>query len=88
MPIIVLLLLSILKKLEFCVDGGKKCTAPQWLRKLKKEWWSKVVPCLLYASSCGSLDAVKHFIASGQEPSVRYTQQWLHHNRVIFYICC
>ena len=63
---------SILEKLDTCVDGGKNCAAPQWHRQLKKEWWSKVVPYLLYASSCGSLDAVKHFIASGQEPSVRY----------------
>ena len=88
MPIIVLLLFSILKKLESCVDGGKKCTAPEWLRKLKKEWWDKMVPCFLHASSCGSLDVVKYFIDSGQKPNIRYTEQCLHHNRVLFYICC
>lgn len=87
MPITVLLF-SILKKLESCVDGGKICAAPQWLRQLKKEWWSKVVPCLLYASSCGSLDVVKYFIESGQKPNIRYTEQCLHHYRVLFYICC
>ena len=63
---------SILKTFKSCVDEGKKCTAPQWLRKLKKGWWSKVVPYFLLASSCGSLDVVKYFIESGQKPNIRY----------------
>jgi len=62
---------SILKTFKSCVDEGKKCTAPKWHRKLKKEWWSEVVPYFLYASSCGSLDAVKFFIESGQKPNIR-----------------
>ena len=63
---------SILKTFKSCVDEGKKCTAPQWLRKLKKGWWSKVVPYFLLASSCGALDVVKYFIESGQKPNIRY----------------
>ena len=47
-------------------------TTPEWHRKLQSEWWSEVVPYFLYASSCGSLGAVKYFIASGKEPNVRY----------------
>ena len=62
---------SILKTLNSCVGIGREAIPPQWLRKLKTEWWDKMVPYFLLASSCGSLDAVEYFIASGQEPTVR-----------------
>ena len=63
---------SILQTLKTCIDGGRVTTKPGWHRKLKSEWWSKVVPYFLYACSCGSLDTVKYLIDSGKEPNVRY----------------
>lgn len=63
---------SILRMLEGCIYGGRECTTPWWQRKLKEEWWNRVVPYFLYASACGSLSAVEYFIASGQEPTIRY----------------
>lgn len=72
LPITYLLQHSILQTLKTCIDGGRVTTKPGWHRKLKSEWWSKVVPYFLYACSCGSLDAVKYFIDSGREPNIRY----------------
>ena len=64
---------SILQTLKTCVDKGREAIPPQWHRRLKTNWWSKMVPYFLYACSCGSLDAVKYFIDSGREPNIRYT---------------
>ena len=68
---------SILKTLQTCVDERRK--DPRQQHQLKTEWWDKMVPCFLHASSCGSLDAVKYFIDSGKEPNIRYIiKQHLH----------
>ena len=66
------LFVSILKTLEACVYGERECTMPRWHHNLKNKWCHKLVPYVLYASACGSLSAVKYFIASGQEPNIRY----------------
>jgi len=39
---------------------------------MKKDWWSEMIPLFLYASSCGSLSAVKYFIDCGYKPNIRY----------------
>ena len=62
---------SILKTFKACVDEGRKPTAPLWQHRLKTEWWSKIVPHIIFASSSGSLGAVKYYIDSGQEPNIR-----------------
>ena len=64
--------ISILETLKACVDGEREAIPPLWHRKLKTDWWNKVVPYFLYAASCGSLVAVKCFIASGHKPNIRY----------------
>ena len=63
---------SVLKTLETRIYGERECTTPRWHHNLKNKWWHKIVPYVLYASACGSLSAVKYFIASGQEPTIRY----------------
>ena len=79
LPITYLLQHSILQTLKTCIDGGRVTTKPGWHRKLKSEWWSKVVPYFLYACSCGSLDTVKYLIDSGKEPNVRYIVKIVHY---------
>ena len=63
---------SILETLETCIDKGKVDPAPVWSRKLKTEWWKHMVKSIIYASSNGSLRAVKYFIDKGQKPHIRY----------------
>ena len=63
---------SILKTLESCIDEGVVDTAPVWNRKLKANWWKEMVKYILYASSNGSMRAVKYFIDKGQKPHIRY----------------
>ena len=63
---------SILETLESCIDEGTVDTAPMWHRKLKAEWWKDMVNYIIYASSNGSLRAVKYFIDKGQKPHIRY----------------
>jgi len=58
--------------LKECVEGGRECTTPRWHRRMKKDWWSEMIPLFLYASSCGSLSAVKYFIDCGYKPNIRY----------------
>ena len=70
--------ISILETLKACVDGEREAIPPLWHRKLKTDWWKKVVPYFLYAASCGSLVAVKCFIASGHEPNIRYMYYQVH----------
>ena len=70
--IIALLLPSILETLEFCIDKGVVDTAPVWNTKLKAKWWKEMVKYILYASSNGSLRAVKYFIDKGKKPHIRY----------------
>ena len=63
---------SILKTLETCIDKGDAATAPDWHKKLKAEWWRKMVEYILYASTNGSLRAVEYFTDKGQKPDIRY----------------
>ena len=68
---------SILKTLKTCVHGGREAKQretkpPLWLRKLKAEWGKKMASSFLYASSCGSLGAVKYLLANRQKPNIRY----------------
>ena len=60
---------SILKKFKTSLDEEPE----DWHSELKTAWPKKVVTYFLHASSCGSLGAVKYFIASRQtEPNIRY----------------
>ena len=58
--------------LKTCIDGGKEATVPVWHRKLNAEWWKEMDKYMIYASSNGSLKAVKYFIDKGQKPHIRY----------------
>ena len=73
---------SILKTLKTCVHGGREAKQretkpPLWLRKLKAEWGKKMASTFLYASSCGSLGAVKYLLGSRQKPNIRYIHSTL-----------
>ena len=64
----------ILETLETCVNKGQKDTAPVWNRKRKAEWWGDLDKYVIYASTNGSLRAVKYFIDRGQIPHSRYVK--------------
>ena len=68
---------SVLKTFETRIYGERECTTPRWHHNLKNDWWHKIVPYVLYASACGSLSAVKYFIACGQEPNIRYMHVYI-----------